>query len=80
MRQSLVALGCPEEKVRIIHIGIDAQKYEFKPRVLTEGAKIRVLMAGRFVEKKGFEYGIRAFAKAAKEFDNLQLRIVGDGP
>jgi colanic acid/amylovoran biosynthesis glycosyltransferase len=37
-------------------------------------------MCGRFVEKKGFEYGVRAFAQIRNEFPKAQLRIVGDGP
>ena len=37
-------------------------------------------MCGRFVEKKGFEVGIRAFAQIRHEFPKARLRIVGDGP
>lgn len=80
MRDSLIQLGCPAEKVRVIHIGIDTQKYEFKPRSISGDDKIRVLMAGRFVEKKGMEYGIKAISQVVKEFPNIELRIIGDGP
>lgn len=80
MKQQLVRLGCPQDKIRIVHIGVDVEKYPFKPRNIQNNEKIKILMAGRFVEKKGFEYGIRAFAEVVKEFKNVQLRIVGDGP
>jgi glycosyltransferase involved in cell wall biosynthesis len=38
-----------------------------------------VLMVGRFVEKKGFEYGIRAFADLVATGARARLRLVGDG-
>jgi colanic acid/amylovoran/stewartan biosynthesis glycosyltransferase WcaL/AmsK/CpsK len=37
-------------------------------------------MVGRFVEKKGFAYGIEAFARAAKVHLGARLTVVGDGP
>jgi colanic acid/amylovoran biosynthesis glycosyltransferase len=78
MAQNLVKLGCPRHKVRIQRIGVDLDKFSYRPPPSTEG-RIRILMCGRFVEKKGFEYGIRAFARIQPEFPRAQLRIVGDG-
>ncbi len=37
-------------------------------------------MVGRFVEKKGHEYGLRAFARARRGGLNARLVIAGDGP
>ena len=37
-------------------------------------------MCGRLVEKKGFSYGIEAFAKCFKKHRNIRLQIIGDGP
>jgi colanic acid/amylovoran biosynthesis glycosyltransferase len=37
-------------------------------------------MVGRFVEKKGFEYGIEAFGRALSRGLDARLRIAGDGP
>ena len=37
-------------------------------------------MVGRFVEKKGHEYGLRAFAKARRGGLNSRMVIAGDGP
>jgi colanic acid/amylovoran biosynthesis glycosyltransferase len=37
-------------------------------------------MIGRFVEKKGFDYGVRAFAAAARAEPGMKLTVVGDGP
>lgn len=40
----------------------------------------RVLTVGRFVEKKGIPYGVRAFADVKSTVPNAEYRIVGTGP
>lgn len=77
MKEDIVRLGCPEEKVMVFYGGVDPGK--FKLRKGKEKEKIKIMMCGRFVEKKGFEYGIRAFAKITKEHKNTLMYIVGDG-
>lgn len=37
-------------------------------------------MCGRLIEKKGFAYGMKAFARLLKKHANTELRIVGGGP
>lgn len=80
MKEQLIRIGCPADKLRINHIGVDIGEYTFRPRSVKKSEKVRILMAGRFVEKKGMEYGIRAFAQVIKNYENLELRILGDGP
>lgn len=75
MQQKLIALGCPEEKIAIQRIGIDIDRIE--PQYPSDTATVRVLMVGRFVEKKGISDGIRAFAEAFGGVDWAELRIVG---
>ena len=77
MRDDIIRLGCPEEKVIVLYGGVDLKKFKLKKRVKKE--KIKIIMCGRFVEKKGFEYGIRAFAKIAKDHKNTLMYIIGDG-
>jgi colanic acid/amylovoran/stewartan biosynthesis glycosyltransferase WcaL/AmsK/CpsK len=76
MAQKLVALGCPESKLNIVRLpfaNIDLQSIaRSSPR------RYSVIMAGRFVEKKGFELGIRAFSRIARSEDSLL--VVGEGP
>lgn len=79
MRRQLVGLGCPEEKVKIQCIGVDLGSFSYRPAPPSD-EQVRILMCGRFVEKKGFEDGIYAFAQILPEFPKAQLRIVGDGP
>lgn len=81
MSDRLEALGCPRERIRILHIGADPEAFhctERKPK--REGEPIRVLTVGRLVEKKGIEYGLRAVANVSAWFPALRYDIVGGGP
>jgi colanic acid/amylovoran biosynthesis glycosyltransferase len=80
MKRELAALGCPEEKIHLSHIGVDTTIFAFKPREKSSNEPFRLLMCGRLVEKKGVAYAIEALAKVVHEFPNTQLRIIGDGP
>jgi len=62
MRNDLIAYGCPENKVEKLYLGIDLQKFP-KRNKLNNAVKANILMCGRFVEKKGYEYALRALAK-----------------
>lgn len=77
MRDKLMSLGCPAEKIVIHHIGIKISDYEF--RVRKPDGPTRLLMCGRFVEKKGIPYAIEAFARIrSKTNTDVRLTIVGD--
>jgi glycosyltransferase involved in cell wall biosynthesis len=80
LRELIIAAGCPPGKVRIHRLGIDLG--HFAPRTRHAGADGAplVVMVGRFVEKKGHEYGLRAFARARRGGLNARLVIAGDGP
>lgn len=81
MKQKLLALGCPTEKVRIQRIGVDLSRFSRDDRgKRSDTDKVLILMCGRMVEKKGMEYGIRAFSNVHSRFPNTELRIIGDGP
>ncbi|MGB3295625.1 MAG: glycosyltransferase [Phormidesmis sp.] len=78
-RQRLLALGCPPDKVKVHYSGLDCQK--FTPTVRSqETSEIRIAATGRLVEKKGFEYSIRAVAKVAQRYPQVTFDIIGDGP
>ncbi|MFI5307852.1 MAG: glycosyltransferase [Polyangiales bacterium] len=77
LEQMLVELGVPKHKLRVHRLGIDLRAFE--PADKPEGPA-EVIMIGRFVEKKGFEYGIRAFAQALGESGvDARLTLVGSG-
>jgi colanic acid/amylovoran biosynthesis glycosyltransferase len=71
----LAEVGVPRERLRIHHLGIDLSAFKRGVR----RAVPRVVMVGRFVEKKGFEYGVRAFGRALARGARAELVIVGGG-
>lgn len=80
MRQCLIKLGCPAAKLRIQHIAIDVSKYKYQEhRLKAKDEKIIILFCGRFIEKKGLIYALKAVKLAHEKFPNLEFRIFGDG-
>lgn len=78
MRDRLQHLGCPAEKIHIHHIGVDLADLPFARRDFTRSMKI--VMVGRFTEKKGLEDGLLACAQAASRGVDLRVTIVGGAP
>jgi colanic acid/amylovoran biosynthesis glycosyltransferase len=78
MKKQLVSLGCPEEKISIQRIALDLCAYNFKSRRLSGSRPVRFLFVGRFVEKKGLEYALKAISEIKKEHV-FQFRIIGGG-
>jgi colanic acid/amylovoran biosynthesis glycosyltransferase len=76
MRSRLVDIGCPRAKIQLIRLGIDACDIQFVERDFTRS--LQVLMMARFVEKKGFEDGLEACARARGAGADLNVTIVGD--
>ena len=76
MRQKLIELGAPEEKVRIQRIAINIDKYpEWEPSL----EKINILFVGRFIEKKGLIYALEAINILIKEGFKIEFNIIGGG-
>jgi len=76
LRELLIDYGVEDERLAICRVGIDLSAF-------AKGARNRehptVLMIGRFVEKKGFEIGLRAFGNVIGKGQRARLVIVGDG-
>ncbi len=79
MRQQLIRLGCPQEKTSLQHIAIDVQS--IKPPEKRHNVGVPILLScGRLVEKKGFEYAIRAMTGVVHQVPAAEYHIIGDGP
>jgi colanic acid/amylovoran biosynthesis glycosyltransferase len=78
MRQTILDLGCPSEKAKIQRIGVDLNKIRFKERRVGEDGKVRLLIAGSFVEKKGIPYAIESIGLAYENYKNIEVTVVGD--
>ncbi|MDA2926685.1 glycosyltransferase family 4 protein [Acidobacteria bacterium AH-259-G07] len=61
-------------QIEVIYNGVDVHR--FKPAVKEKSDKLRILSAGRLIERKGFAYLIHAL----QGVDSAVLTIAGDGP
>lgn len=77
MAKCIVALGCPAEKVKVQHLGVDVESIEFSPRQWQPGEPLKVLIAASFREKKGVPYAIEALGLLGKEVP-VELTLIGD--
>lgn len=75
-----IMLGCPRDKIIRLPVGLKLSEYCFEARKVNPGDTIRILTVARLVEKKGIEFSVRAVAKVARDYPNLEYYIVGDGP
>jgi colanic acid/amylovoran biosynthesis glycosyltransferase len=79
LRELLLELGVAEHKLRVHRLGVDLRTFRPpEPGLRDEGA-CAVTMIGRFADKKGFQYGIRAFARVARAHPAARLSLVGTG-
>ncbi|MBN1588238.1 MAG: glycosyltransferase [Pirellulales bacterium] len=78
-RNKLLDLGCPKEKTVIHHMGVDCTRLAYQERNPRADQPFNVVTVGRMVEKKGFEYAIRAIAETTAAGHDVRGRFVGDG-
>ena len=79
MKETLMAMGIAEKKIKVISMGVDLTSI-FTPAQDHVRAKKEILFVGRLVEKKGLVDLIHAFKLVIKEINDAKLIIVGDGP
>ncbi|MBP8302597.1 MAG: glycosyltransferase [Phycisphaerae bacterium] len=79
-RDTLIRLGCDEDKIAVHHMGVDCRALAFRPAPPPQDGPTRILSVARLTEKKGLEYGIRAVGRVLRRGFDVQYNIVGDGP
>lgn len=79
MGAALAAQGCPQDKIRVVPLGIDFTRFAGPRPERAQGAPLSVLMVGREVEKKGFDDGLRACALARDAGIALRVVLLGTG-
>ncbi len=80
LKERIVEAGCPEERIRILHSGIDCSRFSYAPRYLNAGEPVRIISVGRLVEKKGFLPGLRAVRLLREKGIPVEYTIIGEGP
>lgn len=78
-KRQIVKMGCKENKIAILPVGLHVDRFAFKERMLAEGEPVKIFSVGRLVEKKGHEYSIRAIAKLICQGCDVLFTIAGDG-
>jgi colanic acid/amylovoran biosynthesis glycosyltransferase len=80
-KRRLLELGCPSERVRVIHCGVDVSRFDAPTDRQPGASGFHLVAIGRFVEKKGFDDLIRAVgAIRGRLAQPVRLDIWGDGP
>jgi colanic acid/amylovoran biosynthesis glycosyltransferase len=79
-RRKLLQIGAPSDQTTVHYLGVDTERFRPSERPGPHDGPIRVLMVGRFVEKKGFLYGLRAVAQARTHGCRIKTTVIGDGP
>ena len=80
MKNILINMSIPENKIEIIRYGIKFSKDEIR-KIHRERKKGKIILTvGRLVERKGHDAVIKALPFVLKEFPDLKYKIVGKGP
>ena len=80
MKDRLMELGCPRQKIYILHCGINIDDYSLKITPWNRQETLKILSVGRLVEKKGLRYAIEGVARVRKVYSNFSYEIIGEGP
>ena len=77
MARCIVAIGCPEHKIRVHHLGVRLDRFPFRPRQWRADEPLRMLIAATFTEKKGIPYALEALGRLRGRAE-LDITIIGD--
>lgn len=78
-KRILVKNGCPENKISVVHLGVNVEQIPFHRRSKAT-QELRLLQIAAFREKKGQRYTLEAFTRARVSCPNLHLTLVGSDP
>ncbi len=73
----LKEMGCREDKIKILHLGVDIDKVPYFNRVKNPNS-LKIVQISYYNEKKGQSYSLQAFLKALKVCPNMTLTFVGE--
>jgi colanic acid/amylovoran biosynthesis glycosyltransferase len=79
LKNKLVAKGFPENKIKIIPIGIDTDFFENKRTEIAEKYSFKIITVGRFVAIKGQSFGIKAVKLLRDKGYKIGYTLVGYG-
>lgn len=74
---TVVGLGCPEDRVRVHHLGVDVARLPFRPPRWIPGTPLRVLLAASFREKKGLPAALAAVGQFVRDGGDAEVTVIG---
>ncbi len=81
LKDRLIGLGCPPDKIRLNRTGIPMDAFPVAPdRSFPADGKWRFIQACRLIEKKGLFLSLEAFARFLQTFPGSHFTIAGEGP
>jgi colanic acid/amylovoran biosynthesis glycosyltransferase len=81
MRGDMIALGCPQEKIRVHYSGSDTRRFRWSERPYERDGPLDILCCGRLHEAKGQHLVLAALRRVERRGrDDFRVTIVGDGP
>ena len=78
-RERLQALAPAAGPIRVIHCGVDPDRFDLS-REPRSGAALRVLTVARLERRKGVDQLLEALAAVRRDGLDARLSVVGDGP
>lgn len=77
MARCLEAMGCPKDKLRVHHLGVEVAEIPYATRSRRADEPFKVLIASSFREKKGIPDALKAVARLAQTCP-VEVTLVGD--
>jgi colanic acid/amylovoran biosynthesis glycosyltransferase len=69
-------MGCPEHKVKVVHLGVDVAQIPTHQRTKRR-SELNLVQIARFTDKKGHDITVKSFAKALRACPHMTLTLVG---
>jgi colanic acid/amylovoran biosynthesis glycosyltransferase len=76
LKQKVIEQGFSEEKIRLIHHGVDLNKFNIADAKPRWG---NILYVGRLIRRKGLQFLLEALSRVKNQFPEITLTIIGDG-
>ena len=74
--KNLALATAPQQEINVIWNGVNLEEFTpAKTNSTKEGEKLQLITVGRLIERKGFEFLI----KALQGIDNIELSLIGEG-
>jgi colanic acid/amylovoran biosynthesis glycosyltransferase len=78
LKQQIIRLKCPKEKISIISVSYNSDLFKSQNRLKNQKT-IKILSVGRLVEFKGHIYGLKVVESLLELGYNVDYKIIGDG-